>query len=404
MSATNSTLLFRGNIVLPDRVLTDSALLCVDGIIAAVGKAQSIGDVPEATIIDAGDGYIAPGFVDQHLHGALGADFMDGSVEAVETAIQGHTRYGTTSLLPTTTTGTPEQIAAMLDCCQTVKDNWQPGKHARLTGVHFYGPYFATDKVGAHPKGYERDPDPAEYMAAFERGIVKVATCAAELPGAEAFYAAAYKHGCLVTCGHSNASYAEMQRGYNVGLRHVDHFWCAMSNVSSVSHRLGAPMQASMTEFVLGNLGMSTEILADGEHVASDLLTFTYNTLGPDRLILVTDSNRAVGMPKGDYMIGNKDTGQPFTNNGKVGIGPDGGLASTVHGMDHMVRIMVRDTPADLVHAIRMASLSPAKLMKIDTEVGSLAVDKFADVQLLDNTLHTKHVWIGGKQWQAPAS
>jgi len=399
---SSKLILLRGTLILPDRLLANGAVLCRNGLIEAVGLADTIKPDADMQVIDVEDGYIAPGFVDQHLHGALGADFMDGTPEAVELAIQGHTRYGTTSLFPTTTTGTPEQIVGMLDACETVRDAWQPGKHARLSGVHFYGPYFATEKVGAHPKGYERDPDPSEYMPAFERGIIKVATCAAELPGAEAFYKEAYKHGCLVTCGHSDASWTEMQRGYEVGLRHVDHFWCAMSNVSSIRNRLGEPMQASMTEFVLGNPGMSTEVIADGEHIAPDLLEYTYCAFGPDRLILVTDSNRAVDMPEGEYMIGPKDTGEPFINNGKVGVCPGGGLASSVVGMDHMVRTMVRDTSAGIVHAVRMASLSPAKLIGIDNEVGSLEVGKFADVQVMSADLHTKRVWVGGIEWQAP--
>ncbi|MPY86917.1 MAG: amidohydrolase family protein [Luteitalea sp.] len=393
-----STLVLRGGtLVLPDRLLDDAAVLCRNGRIVATGSFPLPDD---AEIIDAGGGFIAPGFVDQHVHGALGADFMDGTPQAVELAIRGHTHHGTTSILPTTTTGTRQQIVAMLDACENVRRDWHPGKHARVAGVHFYGPYFASDKVGAHPHGYERDPDPDEYLPALERGIIRVATCAAELPGAEAFYREASRRGCLCTCGHSNASWTEMQRAYNAGLRHVDHFWCAMSTTTSIRERLGVPMQASMAEFVVATPGMSTEVIADGQHLGPDLLEYTYGMLGPDRLILITDSNRAVDMPEGEYMLGPHDTGEPFISDGTVGRCLAGGLASTVCGMDHMVRTMVRDTAAGLVQAIRMASLTPARLIGIQSEVGSLEPGKLADIQVLDRQLYTQRVFIEGVEFR----
>jgi len=347
-------------------------------------------------VVDAGGGYISPGFVDQHVHGALGADFMDGTTDAVKLACKGHTKYGTTSIFPTTTTGRPEQITAMLDACEAVRKSWKPGDHSRIDGVHFYGPYFASDKVGAHPKGYERHPDPKEYIPALSRGIIKVATCAAELPGAVDFYRAAYEKGCLVTCGHSNASYTEMQHGFDAGLRHVDHFWCAHSTSTTIRNRFKEPMQASMVEFMMIEKEMSTEVIADGEHLAPDLLDYTFRMKGARRLCLVSDSNRAVGMPKGEYKIGPLENGEPFINNGKVGVCPAGGLASTIFGLDHMVRTMFNNTSATLYDAVRMASLTPAELMGLAGEIGSLEVGKRADVIVLSKGSKTERGFTDG--------
>jgi N-acetylglucosamine-6-phosphate deacetylase len=391
--------IFNGTVILPDDMLKDGVVLCNDGVIEAVGLAEEIPLPRDARTIDAGGAYIAPGFVDMHVHGALGHDFMDGTEEAVRQATIGHTQFGTTSIFPTTTTGRPDQIAAMLDACEAVSKAWKPGDHARIAGVHFYGPYFATDMVGAHPKGMERDPDPEEYKAAFARDIVRIATCAAELPGAEEFYRAAKAAGCLCTCGHSNATWHEMQNGFDVGLRHVDHFYCAMSCVPELYALHGHPMQGSMTEFVLFEKEMSTEVLADGEHLASELLEFAFTLKGPERLCLVTDANRAVGMPPGDYKIGSQENGAPFTSNGKVGLGPDGGLASTVVGMDHMVRHMVGVTSAYVIEAVRMASLTPAERVGVDDEIGSLEEGKKADVQILSHDLHTQRVFVEGVEF-----
>ncbi len=387
--------------ILPDRVLPDATLLCKDGRITKLGPSRSVAVPKDAIVISGKGSYVSPGFIDIHVHGAAGADYMDGTVEAVRTANRCHASHGTTTILPTTTTGTPEQITAMLTATRTLRDNWSVTDGARIGGVHFYGPYFAPSKTGCHRKDARRDPLVSEYSKALSMGIVAVATCAAELPGAIEFYKAARKRKCLVTCGHSDASLTEMSAAYRAGMRHVDHFWCAMSSIRSVRDRLGWPMQGSMAEFVLMEKGMSTEVLADGSHLAPDLLEFAYRMLGPDRLLLVTDSSRAVDMPLGKYRFGSNDDGPWFNHNGKVGMDDAGGMASTVFGMDHMVRHMKQSTIAPLHDVIRMASLTPAARLGIDSDTGSLAPGKRADLLLLSRSLNVKRVFIGQSEFVA---
>lgn len=394
-----TTLIHNATLILPERKIHWGAIHLEDGKIADIG----IGDpdlfvhkVKADITIDAKGAYLSPGFIDIHVHGGGGADFMDGNEAAVKTALATHTRHGTTTMFPTTTTGSPQQIDAMLDACSLVRSARQPGDGARLEGVHFYGPYFAPDKCGIHADRGRRDPVKEEYCAAFDRGIVKIATCAAELPGAVEFYCEASERGYLVTCGHSNASWSEMQRAFDAGMRHVDHFWCAMSSVPSVRQRFGSPMQGSMEQFVIATDDMSTEVLADGEHLSPELLDFAYRFKGPDRLCLVTDASRAVDMPVGEYRFGPETDGVPFRNNGRVGEALEGGLASTVVGMDHMVRQMFKDSSADLHQVIRMATLTPAELTRIDDRTGSLKEGKDADLLLLDKDLGVQRVWVAG--------
>jgi N-acetylglucosamine-6-phosphate deacetylase len=382
-----------GRIVLPDRILEASRIVCRDGLITAIGPRVAI---PRGAIgIDARGCYVAPGFVDLHVHGGGGSDFMDGDVAAVRTVIASHARHGTTTIFPTTTTGTPAQINTMLAACRAVRDGWQPGDGARIGGVHVYGPYFATDKVGCHPRDGRRDPHPKEYAVWFADDLVRIATCAAELPGAEAFYRAAGRSKCFVTCGHSNATWAEMERAYRAGVRHVDHFWCAMSSVASLRARCGTPMQAGMEQFVLATPGMSTEVIADGAHLAPELLAFALRMLGPERLCLVTDSSRALDMPAGRYRFGPEDGGSWFDSDGTVGRA-GGALASSVVGMDQMVRTMHGATRADLPTVIRLASLTPAERAGIASECGSLAVGKRADILLLSRRLAIRRVFLEG--------
>src|SRR3954451_12808789 len=161
---TSRRICLHGNLVLPDSILPGAFVLVEGGKIIAIDREKPTGT--EAEVIEAGEGYIAPGFVDIHVHGGAGADYMDGTPEAVRIANRAHARHGTTTIFPTTTTGTPAQLAAMLDAVGQVARNWKVNDGARIAGVHWYGPYFATEKVGAHPKGFERHPDPAEYEAA----------------------------------------------------------------------------------------------------------------------------------------------------------------------------------------------------------------------------------------------
>ncbi len=383
---------FHGELILPDRTVPDAYLVIEAGRILSIET-----DVPANTAVIEGT-YISPGFVDLHVHGGAGADYMDGTANAVRTANRAHARHGTTTIFPTTTTGSTEELAAMLAACAEVKANWGLRDGARIGGVHYYGPYFAEDKVGCHSLEGRRDPNPSEYEAFLATGLIRIATCAAELNGAEAFYRAATAAGCLVTCGHSNSTWSEMARAYAAGMRHVDHFWCAMSSVASLRARFGTPMQASMEQFVLAHAEMSTEVIADGCHLSRELLEFAYQMKGATRLCLVTDANRALDLPEGRYRFGHPDTGSWFESDGKVGFVPGQGLASSVVGMDQMVRVMARDTTASLPEVIRMASLTPAERAGASDFVGSLAPGKLADVLILGSHLEVEEVYLGGER------
>jgi N-acetylglucosamine-6-phosphate deacetylase len=394
------TLVFRGTVVLPADVLPRGVVVVEDGRIVAVGAEGDVTLPAHARVIDAHDGYVSPGFVDIHTHGGAGSDYMDGTAEAVRIANRAHARHGTTTLLPTTTTGTPAQLAALLDAVEHVARHWKVTDGARIGGVHWYGPYFARDKVGAHPKGFERNPDPAEYVPALARGIIRSATCAAELPGAVDFCRAARAAGCLVTCGHSNASWPEMAAVYEVGMRHVDHFWNAMSSTDSIRKRLATPQRGSMAEFVLYHPEMSTEVIADGFHHAPEMLQFAYRMKGASRLCLVSDCSRALDTPPGIYRIGHHQTGEPFENNGAVGVLPGSDtLASSIFPLEHMVRVMMRDTDAGLADVIRMASLTPAERTGVAADRGSLEPGKLADIVLLSRDLHVRRTFIHGTEF-----
>lgn len=384
---TNATL------VLPDCLLPQAWLHVQSGKIAAYGTMPLNSDSPQP-VIDAAGQFVSPGFVDMHVHGGDGADFMDGDAAAFATVIAAHRRHGSTGIVPTSTVATHDQTLQYLRLCEQFR------AEGEILGAHLYGPFFNEEKVGCHPKAPARAPTKSEYHEYLRYAqTILVATCAPELPGALDFFRDAAALGIRLNAGHSNASWTEMEAAFNVGLRHVDHFYCAMSSVPGMRERFGVPMQASMAEFVLGTDQMTTEVIADGCHLAPELLRFVVRMLGIDRTALVTDSNRALDMAPGEYVFGPQQGGVTIVSDGNVGGTSDrSALASSVRGMDFMVRQMHQVIGLNLPAAVRMASLTPARILGLDHDIGSITVGKRADLLLLDQDLRVAGVWRRGNR------
>ena len=384
---------FKGNLILEDQVLENATIRCENGRIVAIDERG----VSVPGMMDYTGRYISAGFIDIHVHGGAGADYMDGSPDAIRTVNRAHAQHGTTSIFPTTTTGSFSQLDRMIASCEAVKRTWSVQDGAKIAGVHFYGPYFAEDKVGCHPPEGRRDPVKHEYEHFLSRPIVRIATCASELPGALEFFDFASQQDCLITCGHSNAAWSELEQAFARGMRHVDHFWCAMSSVSSLRPRFGTPMQAGMEQFVIANDQMSTEVIADGEHLSDDLLRFAFKVIGHGRTCLVTDANRALDCPPGEYRFGSADDGVIVYSNGLTVRAADGSLASSMCGMATMVSNMANAVGADLPKVIQMATATPARLTGIFEDVGSITLGKSADLVVLTPDITVERVIIDGK-------
>lgn len=392
---TNATL------VLPDRLVPGGAADLAEGRLAAAGLERDL-PPPAGATLDADGCFLAPGFVDLHVHGGDNADFMDGTVEAFDRVVGAHTRHGTTAIVPTSTVAPHHQTIRFLEQVrEIVRRGADPRRGlGRTLGAHLYGPYFNEEKVGCHPKLPARPPTPPEFEEYLSYAdVLLTATCAPELPGAADFYRAAAGKGVRLNAGHSNASWSEMAAAHALGVRHVDHFYCAMSSVSSLRERCGTPMQASMLEFVLDTPDMTTEVIADGRHLSPELLRFVLKWKGVASTALVTDCSRALDQPAGVYVFGALDGGEPFYSDGGVGLLPDSvNLASSVRGMDFMVRHMHRTVGVDLPTAVRMATLTPATILGREQEIGSLEAGKRADLVLLDAEIGVRAVFVGGER------
>jgi len=387
----------RGTIVLPDHLLRDGCVWVSGDRIQAVDPSPaSLSKSPE-TVVDLVGGYLVPGFVDIHVHGGAGADFMDGDEAAFRTICQAHLRHGTTSLLPTTTVARHEQHLRFLATCRQLQGKNTGG--ARILGAHFYGPYFAPEARGCHPLAPARPPHPAEYEQYLDYAdAIVTATVAPELPGAEAFVRACRARGIRCNAGHTHATFEQMQAAIAWGVSHVDHLFCAMSDRARLRQSQTYPMRGGVMEATLFFDELTTEVIADGKHLERELLMLAYKLKGPDKLALVTDCNRALDMADGEYMFGPKDGGERILRRDGVGVMPDGqALASGVMGMDHCLKTFYQLTAYPLPEVVKMATLTPARIAGRDADLGSIAPGKRADLVVLDSDLNVQKVFMSGQ-------
>lgn len=383
-----------GTAVLPGRLLPGCVVVVDGDRISAVGTA---GEDGADEVIDLAGGYLLPGFVDLHVHGGAGADFMDGTADAFRTVCRAHARHGTTALLATSTAAAPDDIRRFLENCRRMKSGDTGG--ARVLGAHLYGPYFQPAARGCHPAADIRSPAPADFedVLAYADCIV-TASVAPELPGAEAFVRACRTRGVRCNAGHSHATFAEVEAAIGWGVRHVDHLFCAMSDRARLRATQAYPMRAGLLEATLALEDLTTEVIADGQHLDRGLLLLAYKAKGPDRLALVTDAMRGLDMPDGEYWFGAIGRGERVRRLGNVGVTLDGsGLASGVTGLDHAVRTFAQLTRVPLPDVVRMASLTPARIAGVNAELGSLEPGKRADLIATDEHLAIRETFIGGR-------
>jgi N-acetylglucosamine-6-phosphate deacetylase len=222
-------------------------------------------------------------------------------------------------------------------------------------------------------------------------------TIAPEIENAEWLVRTYAARGVRFNAGHSHATFAQMEAAVKWGVRHVDHLFCAMSDRARLRQTQSYPMRGGVMEATLYFDELTTEVIADGKHLSPELLRLAYKVKGPDRLALVTDSMRAVDMPDGEYRFGAHDTGERVRKLDGVSVTVDGtALASGAMGMDHCLRTMHFAAGVPLPEAVRMATLTPARILGVDKEVGSLEVGKRADLVVLDGKLNVQSVYIGG--------
>jgi len=384
------TLVKNAKIIVPDG-LEDGSILIGEGKILQVGAVTGAAD----ETIDACGAYVCPGFIDIHSHGAGGADFMDGTVEAYITAARMMARHGATLVFPTTLTSSDEVLFESFETYKKAQNINIEG--AQFGGLHLEGPYFNPVQAGAQNPRFLRCPDnPDEYRGIIKRGkgLIKRWSFSPELEGAPAFASELRKNGILASIGHTNATFEECDASYRNGATHMTHFFSCMSTIT----RKGGFRTAGALEYGYYQKGMSIEIIADGCHVPQSLLKMILSVKGVDKITLVSDSMRGAGMPDGPSILGSLSEGQECIIEDGVAKMPDRScFAGSVATADRLVRTMINIAGCSVEDAVRMATANPAKTMGIYDRKGSIEVGKDADLVIWNGDVNVIRTIVKGQ-------
>jgi N-acetylglucosamine-6-phosphate deacetylase len=383
--------IYNGQIITPSRIIGNGTILVEDGKITAIEEGNI--DVHCEKEINAEGKYVSPGFIDIHVHGGGGHDFMDNTVEAFLTIANTHARYGTTAMLPTTLTSSKEELLETLRIYEIA--NKQNTNGAQFIGMHLEGPYFALSQCGAQDPRYIRNPDPEEYKEILSgTSVIKRWSAAPELQGAIEFGKYVTKKSVLAAIAHTDAIYEEVLPAFENGFTLATHFYSAMSGVT----RRGAFRYAGVIESAYLIDEMDVEIIADGVHLPAPLLKLVYKIKGPDKIALITDAMRAAAMPPGKSILGSLKNGIPVIVEDNVAKMPDRScFAGSVATTNRLIRNMVELAGVPLLDAIQMASATPARIMKIGDKKGSIGTEKDADIIIFDAEINVEMTIIKGK-------
>jgi N-acetylglucosamine-6-phosphate deacetylase len=317
---------------------------------------------------------------------------MDGTPEAFLQAAALHARFGTTTIIPTATSGTCDEMLTMLAVYEQAQKANTCG--ADMPGLHLEGPYFSMQNRGAQDPRYVRSPDPEEYNRILSStGKLLRWSAAPELPGSEDFARALKAHGVLAAIGHSDANHMEVEKAAKAGFTHVTHLYSCTSTV----HRKDGYRFAGIVECAYLMDDLTVEIIADGIHLPKPLLEFVYHFKGPDKTALVTDSMRGAGMPEGPSILGSRQNGmEVIIEDGVAKLLDRTAFAGSVATMDRLIRNMLHMAGATLTDAVKMATSTPAKIMHF-TDRGRLAPGLRADLVLFDEQITISRTVVGGK-------
>lgn len=380
------------------KVVTDkireASIIIEDSKIVAIDS-NNIGTSENDTVIDAKSLYATPGFIELHSHGAGGADFMDGTVEAFNQACETHLEHGVTTLLPTTVAAKDEEYINTINAIKKTKELRKDRQNVQ--GLHFEGPFFPLDRAGGMDERYIQDPNPSLYEKLIEEseGLIARWSSAPELKGTLEFGDYCQKHGIVTSIAHTNATIKDVIKAKEHGFNHITHLYSDMSTITKESgFRILGVLECA---FYMKDLWV--EVIADGCHLPSDLLKMIYNLIGPERLQLCSDSIRPAGTDSEgkEVIVGSLE-------NGIKGIVEDGVakmmdrtafLGSIALGNDLVKRTM-KAAEIGLPETCRMLCENPAKIMNL-SDKGILAPGKDADIVLLNSDINVEKVFYKGK-------
>ena len=388
----NKIKITNGKLILSNEILPSGSVLIEDNIIKAVGAGNI--DSTDCIEIDAQGNYISPGFIDMHVHGGGGFDFMDEDPSAFLAIAKVHAKHGTTAMVPTTLTSDTESLVRTLLNYQDSVTNNKEG--ASFLGMHIEGPYFAMNQRGAQMPEFIRNPDPAEYKSIVSHfgTFIRRWSAAPELPGAIAFGKHMCENGIIPAIAHTDAVYEEVVEAFENGYHLITHLYSAMSGVT----RKNGFRYAGVIESAFIIDEMDVEIIADGIHLPAPFLQLICKSKSIDRIALITDAMRGAATTQTTSVLGNLTTGLKVIIEDGVAKLPDrSAFAGSVATTDRLVRTMINLAGVSLLDAIKMITLNPARMMGVQHTKGSLSVGKDADLVIFNENIEIQKTIVEGR-------
>ncbi|MGN6343237.1 MAG: N-acetylglucosamine-6-phosphate deacetylase [Ginsengibacter sp.] len=383
--------IINGRIITSDRILEHGTIVISGKKILSIDKEDT--EVAGAKVIDAKGNYVSPGFIDIHVHGGGGHDFMDGSESGFLKIAETHAQYGTTSMFPTTLTSSKEELFQTLAIYENANKKNING--AQFLGMHLEGPYISMNQRGAQDGRYIRNPDPSEYKEILSAtSSIKRWSSAPELQGSIELGKYLVSKNILPAIAHTDAIYEEVVEAFQNGYSLITHLYSAMTGVT----RRNAFRYAGVIESAYLIDGMDVEIIADGVHLPAPLLKLVYKIKGADRIALITDAMRAAGMPEGESVLGSVHNGLTVIVEDGVAKLPDrssfaGSVATTIR----LLKTMVTIAGVPLTDAVKMLTLTPARIMNVLETKGQLSSGKDADIVIFDEEFIVEKTMVQGR-------
>jgi len=381
-------------LVLPDGIRQQGQVL----IETEGARFTSIGPAGDRVAVnhefDARGGCIVPGFIDIHCHGGDGHDFMDGTETAFRAIALVHARHGTTLIAPTSVACSLDEMKNLFGILRQVQAQGTGG--AELTGFHLEGPYLAPVMKGAQPESAIRRPERREAETILEtgKGLISRWSAAPELPGMRDFARQVTAAGIPLSIAHSEATCEQVLEAYQWGFHSITHLYSSTTSVRKIQQRV----HAGIVEAAYLIDEMVVELIGDGRHVPKELMQMVHKLKGPDKVVLVSDAMRAAGQDVTESYLGRKIPANRVIVEDGVAKLPDRSFyAGSIATADHMLRNAVINNQLPLLDAVRMLTLTPARLIGVDTRKGSLEADKDADFVILDPQLQVLAVFARGQ-------
>ncbi len=380
-----TTRIKNARLILPEGIEEGKDLYYSEGVITAITAEE----LPFDEEFDAAGLYVAPGFIDLHVHGGGGADFTEDDEEDILHAIDHHAFHGTTTIYPSTVAASCDTLRGAL---RRLRSAIRSGRAlANVPGVHLEGPYFSPAQCGAQNTDFITPPVPEDYesLLAEYGDVIRRWSFAPELPGSREFLRAIHAAGVVSSMGHTNAKYEDVLMAREEGCTLITHFYSCISTITrEKGYRKLGVMECG---YLMDDLDV--EAIADGCHIPAELFRLLYKIKGAGRISLVTDALRCCGNEGERSSTGGVAC---VIKNGVAVLPDESAFAGSIATTDRLVRFCVEEVGIPLKEAVQMISANPARVMGLEKK-GRLAVGCDADIVCFDDGINMKKVIVMGK-------